>query len=373
MTELVSPSGFAQNLQRQHITRQARLPIVRAAAARVLRPRTRHVLYGPAVFENPYQTLLYSGFSGHVSATGTHRAPLYRQLGLADVYHLHWDDFGLRAATEGRPIWQNALTDFKARGGRLVWTVHNAAPHEGIEADAMTIFHAGRETLCKMADLIHVHSTAAAEIIMNRYGAPADRILVLPHPSYAGWYSDTPPPVRPEGQARFLAFGTFRNNKGLSLIVDAFQCASLEGPIGGLHVAGRGADQIDSDLVTQCAIQITPGFVPDDTVADLFEAAHFAVFGFSEILTSGSLLLALTFGTIPIVPDFPQLREVLTGDLQEFLFQPGSADDLARVIVKATELSQQERASLSAAAAAQAETHHPLCVSEALEAAIAEL
>ncbi|SFR19276.1 glycosyltransferase [Poseidonocella sedimentorum] len=374
-------AAFAARLQDDHARRRQGRQILRTAAWKAAHPRGRVVLFGPAVFENPYQTLLYSAFGGRVVPASPQRAPLYRRLGLADVYHLHWDEFHLApepgpGSDGARPDYCAPLAAFRARGGRLVWTVHNAEAHSGMTPERAALFEAGRAFLGREADLIHVHSAQARELICERYGADPARVALLPHPAYTGWYS-APAPGANVPAARFLAFGAFRENKGLDLILEGARRAAQQTDLGGLHIAGRGAEratEIAPGISAEgVALQLSPGFVPDTAIAGLFSAAEFCVFGFSSILTSGSLMLALTFGTVPIVPDLPAMRAVLPAPFRPLFFAPGDAADLARVMAAAAAMPGEQRAALRAEALGLAQTLHPRTVSARLEAAIAAL
>ena len=367
---MTDQSAFHAKLLADHAQRQTGLRLPKSLAARVLQPGRRQVLYGPAVFENPYQTLLYSGFKARVSVASTLRAPLYRHLRLADVYHLHWDEFHAGDGSAGKPAWMAPVAAFQAAGGRLVWTVHNAQAHDDMTTEKQAAFEAGRRFLCRSADLIHVHSRAASTLIQARYGADPERIMILPHPSYAGWYCSGSYVPAQTGPARYVAFGMFRANKGLDLILEGFRGLDRGVDIAGLHIAGRGAEAAGVDPVPGRLVEVSPGFVPDDAVAPMFRRADFAVFGFSRILTSGSLMLALTFGSVPIAPDLPPVREALPDALHGFLFAPASPADLTRVLEKASCMSAAERGALRAIALDAAQACHPARISSTLEAAL---
>jgi glycosyltransferase involved in cell wall biosynthesis len=80
----------------------------------------------------------------------------------------------------------------------------------------------------------------------------------------------------------------------------------------------------------------------------LFGAADRVVFPFRRVTTSGSLILALSFGRPVIIPDDPGLREVAPGDAAEVFFGP---DDLIGAIDRALRQAPARAAAAATAAA----------------------
>ncbi|MGD1882790.1 MAG: glycosyltransferase family 4 protein [Paracoccaceae bacterium] len=353
-------------LHRQHAHRLKGQRFLRNVAWKAAHPGGRTLLYGPAVFENPYQTLIYSAFPARVSVGTTGRAATYRKARIAGAYHMHWDEFGLSAGADGRPAYCAGLDAFLEAGGRLFWTVHNADPHDGLAADKQALFHEGRRYLSERAAAIHVHSDVARDLICARYNADPARVHVIPHPSYLGWYGDVARDRLKDGPSRFLAFGAFRDNKGLDLILAGLRGVATSVPLGDVHIAGRGASAAGEDPVPGRAVRVTDGFIPDADLPGLFGAADFSIFGFSSILTSGSLMLALGFGAVPVAPDLPTLRDALPEALHPLLYRPGDAEDLTRVLEQASDMPATHHAHLRAAAFAHAEDLRPERVSKRL-------
>ena len=84
--------------------------------------------------KNPYTWLLYT----HLAELGVQVhdfSPTRALRGRYDVLHVHWPDKALNARwLAGRAVGAAAalaLIDIaRARGARIVWTAHNAHPHE---------------------------------------------------------------------------------------------------------------------------------------------------------------------------------------------------------------------------------------------------
>ncbi len=74
-----------------------------------------------------------------------------------------------------------SIDSYRAQGGRLVWTIHNARPQKVINLDG---FLQARQSLVKRADAIHVHAPHARDHMISEYRDDPSRIHVISHPSY---------------------------------------------------------------------------------------------------------------------------------------------------------------------------------------------
>ena len=302
-------AGFAEKAE-------AASPPSRPGGPRVLMtPDYRH--------DNPYQALLAEALE-ELGATvsfprGYRRIlPLRRMLGQdggrPDVLHLHWLAPYLcgRSGAAKLVCAVRLLVDahlVRRAGVRLVWTVHNLVEHEqthpGIELWC-------RRRLARLADAIIVHSEAAREVVTATYGAPAGRISVIPH----GHYRDVYGPPIPAAEARaklglpqegrvFLFFGMIRPYKGVLRLLSAWAGAPELNGQHTLVIAGEARDPGHREAVQRAAqgtrnVRLFLGRVPDGRVPLFFSAADVVVLPFERALSSGSVLLAQSFGR-PVV------------------------------------------------------------------------
>lgn len=124
------------------------------------------------------------------------------------------------------------------RGGRLVWTIHNARPHDVINLDG---FREARQSLVKRTDAIHVHAPHARDHMISEYGADPSRIHVISHPSFL--VSNEPHeitlarPMPDRSPTTIMFFGVIRGEKGAERIRDA--AASLTKRAEGRSSAKR--------------------------------------------------------------------------------------------------------------------------------------
>lgn len=332
----------AEKLRKSAERRQRKRPLIRAFFKKLIHPTKQLMVYTPANFANPYQTLFYSGFKKTlVTATTADKFLRYQKFGLTNLLHLHWDEDFLRKNDPARAKRaKTALEEFKKNGGKVIWTVHNEMPHEIADDAERAFFLENRAFLCQLSDLIHVHSNYAKQYLLSTFAVDENKIVVIPHPSYIEWYCVDNSQRAYGAKKVLLLFGNIRKYKGFDLIADAFSKTAYPEKIDYFHIAGNGADSIEYEEINNIKLKKTGGYVDDDAVPDFFGSADFAIFGFSSILTSGSMMLALTFAVPPIAPAHTAIKESLPLELHDLLYEPENAEDFARVIDYATSLPQ---------------------------------
>jgi len=268
---------------------------------------------------NPYCDLLY----GRLTALGVDVDAdaqlsfewLVRNRQRVGVLHLHWPEFYYRGRAGAATV--RALVGFlacvavaRALGYRIVWTIHNALPHEPHPADRMV-----RWILMRVARTA-VHSRAARRALPPGGALPA----VVPHGHYIGVYPDTV--SRRDARARLgiaagdrvlLFFGQVRDYKGIADLVQAFRTVS--DPHVKLVVAGRPSAAADAEALRRLAaddarIQLHLRFIPDDEVQVFFRSSDFVVLPYRHVLTSGVAILALSFGRPLVVPRLGCLQDL---------------------------------------------------------------
>jgi glycosyltransferase involved in cell wall biosynthesis len=298
---------------------------------------------------NPYLRLLYDrleerGFPLAPDATLT-LSWLVRNRRRVRFLHFHWPQrhyrllrgpASLRLAASWLRFGLFAVRLGAARllGYRNVWTIHQVYPHE---ATSRRLDRLAALLLARSAHVLTAHdepTVAEAE----RELRPDQKIEIVAHPSYRGFY----PLGRPRSAVRaelgiaddafvFLCFGEIRAYKRVDLLLEAFE--STTAPEAVLLVAGPAIRDPSLEAVVESAAARDPrirpllGFVPDEQVAELFEASDAAVFPRVDGGTSGSLILALSLGT-PIVAAETPGSVGLTGGKGAWLFRPGDADSL---------------------------------------------
>jgi beta-1,4-mannosyltransferase len=281
--------------------------------------------FAPFYSGNPFQSLLYGDFADQgMVATGTFRAEDLRKATRnwpADVplvVHLHWLNQVLAKAATDAEASQAAdqhtqlLDLLKARGARLVWTVHNTLPHDvRFEAQEVRL----RQDVIDRIDLVHIMSRRTPELVAPWFTLPPDRVYHCDHPGYQGVYPDwvTRTGARrrlrvPDGAVALLLTGALKPYKGLNELLDAVDRVSSERP-GSivLLVAGRPDDAPETQaFITRAArhpaVRLLPGTIPDTDIQVLMRAADVVALPYRRSLNSGVLALALSFGRPVLLP-----------------------------------------------------------------------
>lgn len=311
----------------------------------------RPVRYFPGGVQNPYLRLLYGGLpeAGFEAEPLGHYEMLDRLPGSA-VFHLHWTRvFQVGSASEAEARAQTAaylarLEAFLERGGRLVWSVHEALPHD---CEFPTVEIELRRRLVELADVVHVLHPSTVGEVEAMYPLDPDRTLVVEHPLYTGVYPDhiTRESARrwvglePE-EVLLLAFGAIRPYKGFDRLVEAVpQIRERTGLPIRVILAGPTFKSIDlgplQDLVEGTpGVSMTDRAVPDEYVQVLFRAADVAVLPYRQVLNSGVLMLALTFGCPAVAPQNPVTADAVDSGLVH-LFDRRSDSSLVEAVVEA--------------------------------------
>jgi glycosyltransferase involved in cell wall biosynthesis len=248
----------------------------------------------------------------------------------------------------------DALADYKARGGRLVYTVHNLAQHEGeggaVEAAAM-------RRLLGLADGLHVHAAYMADEVERISSVPP--IAVIPHGHYIDAYPNTisraaarhalelPLTVNHSPLTVYLFLGLIRPYKGLDELLPAFR--SLPHPNAALLIAGRPRP---SDYAARLAAQagedprvvLHPHFVPNDEVQGWMNAADAVALPYRQITTSGAAMLAWSFGKPVIAPALPAFVEPMSdAPFLGLLYDPADPAGLAEALRQAAQTDWQTK------------------------------
>jgi glycosyltransferase involved in cell wall biosynthesis len=231
-----------------------------------------------------------------------------------DVLHLHWvhpTSRNLLLSIIKFCLFQAGLTLFRLRHVRVFWTIHNLEFHE---KRYRWLDRLNNRLVAGKVDAAFVHGKGVIPLVSAAVGLPADRIYYVPHGNYNGAIADIDGKVsakrRGEGTA-FLYFGLVRPYKGVLALIEQFR--RLEGA-ATLTIAGdpQGAEmrrQVEEAARPDQRIRLQLGYLPDDELARLISACDVVVLPFKDVFTSGSLVMAITWGKPVIVPSLGAIRE----------------------------------------------------------------
>ena len=307
---------------------------------------------------NPYQSLI----TGAIEQAGLEVVrippekwfPLQRAFATnCDILHLDWPhDWygGKNAATRFLKRWMylRALRQKKKLIGKtkLVWTAHNLIAHDSQDKQDE---HCMIQSLINQCDGIMVMSQASHDQLREQYQVPNTTLIKN---VYHGHYADCYPNLCDRTAAReklklsddknvIVTVGSVRPYKGLEGLIDTL----LKFPISNLKwiIAGRSANKEYGNHVTDlvasanrqgCDIEFHNALIPDNDLQYYFNAADACILPFENILNSGSMLMAMSFGCPVIAPAVGSIPEIVNRDWG-FLYTANAPDSTHAAIEEA--------------------------------------
>ena len=275
---------------------------------------------------NPIQSLLYEAMKKQgvqVEAFSTHKL-LY---GSWQVWHLHWPE-SLVNKTKARTVIL-ALLKFlvqlklaRYKKTKVFWTVHNLRPHERDHPLLERLFW--RVFLPNIDGIICLSECGKQQLCIEHSRARSIPMFVIPHGHYRGAYPDSMnrdkarEALQIDSSEFVLTFlGQIRPYKGVGSLIRCFARAQLSN--ARLLVAGRPLNdallqEIREETLLNPNVRLFPGFVDQNEIQKFLRATDLVVLPYSEILNSGSAILALSFDC-PILASaqgaLVELREIV--------------------------------------------------------------
>ncbi len=278
----------------------------------------RRVVHLPFYEDNPYQMMIMEaqarlGWETIEGGGGGNFLGTALKKWRADVYHFHWlHPYLLREgvcssyARSSRFLLE--VLALKASGARIIHTLHNLTNHDNHLPSVEQRFTSPFLRIC---DAIIVHGNFAADSAVAIYGESiAPRLRVISHPNYRSLY-----PNALKGSSflkrntncsiRFGFFGRIERYKCVDKMIRAFtESADSQ---DSLCIRGRCSDEsLHSELTLLAShderVSYCEGYVSNEDVPALFETFDLCLCPSDEILTSGSVWLALTFHKPIIAP-----------------------------------------------------------------------
>ena len=306
---------------------------------------------------NPYQSELAVALEKQgvtvVMSNGIGRLPILGAIrihGKPNVLHLHWTHPFLLGNDCVISIFMSTcfvveLLIVKLLGIKVIWTVHNLLEHEKRVPQVEIFFN---RILVRLYDQLIVHCSFAREAVIQSYHLPdryKDKICVIPHGNYIDSYENqvTREKARAklglgDGDLVFLYFGMIRAYKGVLRLINAFR--KLHSRQVRLLIVGNPANETFRKELMECCksdsrIRAFLQFVPAKDIQLYMNACDVVVLPFHDILTSGSALLAMSFGKPVIAPRLGCIPEVLDSE-GAFLYNYKEREGLLKAIQEAS-------------------------------------
>lgn len=264
---------------------------------------------------NPYHRRLRRDLQPHnVRVTGARLLPDVEEA--PEIVHLH--GFRLALQVHNKRLAQSRCAAFLTRldslieaGCAIVVTLHDLHGNLGYHPDLDATLT--KEVLSCSHQIIY-HSASALERLIAEFGTDfTQRATLIPHPNYINAYPDWNREtaretlnVKPD-ETVFLSLGAMRESKGPEELVQAFKQWQ---PAEKVRLILAGPIRFNTPVATLKAaaeqdprIVYHPEYIADDRLGCYLRASDCAVLPYKEITTSGSLVLAMSFGLPVLAPN----------------------------------------------------------------------
>ncbi|MGD1865594.1 MAG: glycosyltransferase [Phormidesmis sp.] len=310
---------------------------------------------------NTYQDLLYSPVSEECALYSGDIDSALQAVndGMENViFHLHWTNYLLgKAESEEiaerlKNVFFQRIFAFLEKRGKVIWTIHNVMPHncQYVKQEVQL-----RQMLATLSSIIHVHSESSIAEIESFLPASTGKIVVAHHGHYIG--IDENIITREQARQRydfsteetvFLFLGQIRAYKGVEELVRAFSAVVSTHENARLLIAGMpkesfSIEEICSDSQVLSNVVYEPRYIERNELQWFYNCSDFVVLPYRKILTSGSLIHAMSFSRPVIAPDLGMIKDLVDDNHNGFLYQPNNIDALINAMGRACETSESQR------------------------------
>lgn len=256
--------------------------------------------------------------------------------GSDNVVHIHWPTVLYASrykilAPLKLIVRLKVITLARLRGDRVVWTVHNYKDHE---LNYPLLEKIAVWALSKLSNAIIVHSKAGELFVQEEFGRTTG-VFVIPHVNYVDFHGsrlDAPDPDLTKqfglqsSDKVFLSLGSIRPYKNYEALIDVFNEMPADVK---LIIAGKSfSDEYLQTLKSRVRagnVLFRAQSIPGDDIPKFFSLARCSVYAFREVLTSGSVILSLSYAVPAIVPDSGDLRYIIQDGVNGYRYQDAQA------------------------------------------------
>ncbi len=270
---------------------------------------------------------------------------LRRNHNKVNVLHLHYIQQFYRIPNTENINFSNFLKFIfslfyaKLLGYHLVFTFHNLSPTKTLHPNWIdSLCH---KTTIKISNKIIIHCNEAEFLLQKKFGR-AHGVIKVNHPSVIDWYpnciaKNTAREILnlPQDSTIFLFFGGIRPNKGIELLIEAFNLLNnnhFHLLIAGTIQSPRSYSEKMNELSkNNNKISLHLKKIEDDDVQLYLNASDIVALPFRSILTSSSAHLAMSFKRPVIAPEMGCLPELIEPNMG-WLFTPNNVESLAKAL-----------------------------------------
>ncbi len=215
---------------------------------------------------------------------------------------------------------------------KLVFAIHDVEQHYKMSYGNLKSFYFNH--ICQHFVNFHVFSEVQAEIFRKKY--PGKNVFVAK--LYLKDFGA--PTIRKanDGKVHFLFFGIIRKNKGLDLIIKAFNEVAKKRTDFIVTIAGNTKDWAEYDALIDDKrfYHLMIRKIKNEEIPNLFIEADYSLLLYIDVTQSGVLLTSYNYNVPVIASDLPGFHEYVTDGYNGFLVTP-NVEAIAKKIEKIIE------------------------------------
>jgi glycosyltransferase involved in cell wall biosynthesis len=267
---------------------------------------------------------------------------LSRFINRKSLLHYHWLEISDLQSLSGM-IWKLFwITVFKLINGKIIWTIHNTMPHS---SNYILLNRAVRKYMAHLADRLQVHCKSAVNIMSPLLNVGKDNFFIIEHPVFPVENMEKNKAVYflnkkffhgkiLSNDKLFLMFGEIAAYKGIKEVIEIFNYLEQDKKLIIAGTVKKGNEKYYSEMLSLIKndkqILIESKRINDEDVPVFFNSIDFVLFNFRDVLTSGSVVLALNYKKDVIIPQMGCLNEIVGKNVIKFKTQ----EELKNILTK---------------------------------------
>jgi len=221
--------------------------------------------------------------------------------------------------------------------GKVVLTVHDVSSFSNSSNSSIIC-----KLIYKLTDRIITHNEFSKSEIINVNGNLSSCIFIVPHGNYTPFINIQYDKEKskeqlgiPNNRRILLFFGMIKKVKGLEILLSALKGIIKQNPDVLLVIAGKPWENdfstyqeiIDENNLSEYILLHTK-FIPQEDVEHYYCASDLVVLPYKKIYQSGVLMMTLSYERPALVSDLPPIKEIISNNVNGFLFKTENACDL---------------------------------------------
>ena len=211
--------------------------------------------------------------------------------------------------------------------------VHDPKPHSGADAVYAKKIRARLETERKSATAFIVHGAFCEKLLTEHHQVGLRPILSIPHGPILSEPSSGAPQKHSSGA---LMFGRMQAYKGLGVFLEALKRAGPKAAAFDVLLAGKGPEltRLEQEFKAIPGLQIIEGFISQERVIELLQAAKIVVLPYLDATQSGVVAAAFANACPVIATTVGSIPEVVKNSENGLLIPPADPDALLGALEK---------------------------------------